>query len=170
MTFSIPLMRRLLRFACLFLICLPPAHAWEIGEFHNGMPRADVAEALKTWKFGKIIDVGPDGLFAYDLPDSPAGRRFLFTFCNDKLVSFDQEIDPSFRNFIVIASNYSNLYGNPLRVIPYTNVVASGEKDVLAMFWRKGMDYMGLKYALFPNGEQLSQTWQVNNNCWAAPR
>jgi hypothetical protein len=55
-------------------------------------------------------------------------------------------------------------------VIPYTNVIASGEKDVLAMFWRKGMDYMGLKYALFPNGEQLSQTWQVNNNCWGAPR
>ncbi len=163
-------MRRLLQLASLFLCCLPAAHAWEVGEFRNGMLKTEVVDALKTWKFGKVIDVGRDGLFAYDLPESPAGRRYLFTFCNDKLVSFDQEIEASFRNFIVIASNYSNMYGNPLRVIPYSNVVASGEKDVLAMFWRKGVDYLGLKYALFPSGEQLSQTWQVNNNCWAAPR
>jgi len=162
-------MFRLSLFAFL-LSCLPSAHAWEVGEFHNGMTRPEVTEALKTWNFGKIMDVGKDGLFAYDLPESQAGRRFLFTFCNDKLASFDQEIAPSFRNFIVIASNYSNIYGNPLRVIPYSNVVASGEKDVLAMFWRKGLDYMGVKYALFPTGEQLSMTWQVNNNCWAAPR
>jgi hypothetical protein len=154
----------------LLLCCLSAANAWEVGEFRNGMPRSEVADALKSWNFGKVIDVGRDGLFAYDLPESPAGRRFLFTFCNDKLVSFDQEIAPSFRNFIVVTSNYANMYGNPLRVIPYSNVVASGEKDVLAMFWRKGLDYIGVKYALFPTGEQLSLTWQVNNNCWQAPR
>jgi hypothetical protein len=38
------------------------------------------------------------------------------------------------------------------------------------MFWRKGSDYMGVKYALYPASEQLSMTWQVNNNCWQAPR
>jgi hypothetical protein len=162
-------MRRLGLFT-LLLSCLPPAQAWEVGEFHNGMSKAEVAEGLKSWNFGKVIDVGRDGLFAYDLPESPAGRRYLFSFCNDKTVSFDQEIEPSFRNFIIITSNYSNLYGNPLRVIPYSNVVASGEKDVLAMFWRRGSDYIGVKYAFFATGEQLSLTWQVNNNCWQAPR
>jgi hypothetical protein len=29
---------------------------------------------------------------------------------------------------------------------------------------------MGVKYVLFPTSEQLSMTWQVNNNCWQAPR
>jgi hypothetical protein len=38
------------------------------------------------------------------------------------------------------------------------------------MFWRKGSDYMGVKYALYRTSEQLSMTWQVNNNCWQAPR
>ena len=147
-----------------------PAHAWEVGEFKNGMSRAEVESTLKSWKFDKALPVGNDGLFAYDTPDSQAGRRFLFTFCNDKLVSFDQEVAPAFRHFIVIASNYSNLYGNPYKVFPYSSVVASGEKDVLAMFWRKGSDFIGLKYALYPTGEQLSMTWQVNNNCWQAPR
>jgi len=147
-----------------------PAHAWEIGEFKNGMPRNEVEQALKTWNFDKTLPVGNDGLFAYDLPNNPAGRRYLFTFCNDKLVAFDQEIEPAFRSFIVIASNYANLYGNPLKVIPYSGVVANGEKNLLAMFWRKGSDFIGVKYALYPISEQLSMTWQVNNNCWQAPR
>lgn len=147
-----------------------PAYAWEFGEFRNGMSRIEVESALKTWRFDKILPVGNDGLFAFDTPESQAGRRFLFGFCNDKLVSFDQEIAPAFRHFIVIASNYSNLYGNPFKVFPYSSVIASGEKDVLAMFWRKGGDFIGVKYALYPTGEQLSMTWQVNNNCWQAPR
>ncbi|MEQ1662937.1 MAG: hypothetical protein ABL877_09610 [Thiobacillus sp.] len=156
----------------LFLAALAslPAHAWDIGEFRNGMTRTEVETTLKSWHFDKVLPVGSDGLFAYDMAENPAGRRFLFDFCNDKLVSLDQEVAPAFRHFIVIASNYSNLYGNPLKVIPYSSVVASGEKNLLAMFWRKGSDYMGVKYALYPNGEQLSMTWQVNNNCWQAPR
>ncbi len=147
-----------------------PTQAWEIGEFKSGMSRVDVEQALKTWKFDKTLPVGNDGLFVYDLPNNPAGRRFLFNFCNDKLVSFDQEVEPAFRHFVVIASNYSNLYGNPLKVIPTTSVVATGEKNLLAMFWRKGADFMGVKYVLYPAGEQLSMSWQVNNNCWQAPR
>ncbi len=155
-------------FAGLFLAL--PAAAWEVGEFRNGMDRDQVEQSLKTWSFDKTLAIGNDGLFAYDLPNNPAGRRFLFTFCNDKLVAFDQEVEPAFRHFVIIASNYSNLYGNPLKVIPATSVIASGEKNLLAMFWRRGTDYIGLKYALFPTGEQLSMTWQVGNNCWQAPR
>jgi hypothetical protein len=90
-------------FACLLFAL--PVHAWEIGEFKNGMARGEVERALKTWNFDKTLPVGNDGLFAYDLPNNPAGRRYLFTFCNDKLVAFDQEIEPAFRSFIVIASN-----------------------------------------------------------------
>jgi hypothetical protein len=152
------------------LLLALPAQAWEVGEFKNGMSRVEVEQALKTWNFDKTVAVGNDGLFAYDLPNNPAGRRFLFSFCNDKLVSFDQEVEPAFRSFVVIASNYSNLYGNPVKVIPYSSVVATGEKDMLAMFWRKGADYMGLKYVLYPSSEQLSMTWQINNNCWPTPR
>jgi len=150
-------------------ISLPTA-AWEVGEFKKGMTRAEVDQTLKTWNFDKTLPVGSDGLLAYDPPGNPAGRRFLFTFCNDRLVAFDQEVEPDFRHFVTIASNYSNLYGNPIRVIPYTSVVANGEKNQLAMFWRRGTDYMGLKYILHPNSEQLSMSWQVNNNCWQAPR
>jgi len=152
------------------LLLTLPAQAWEIGEFRNGMSRSEVEQSLKTWRFDQTLPVGNDSLLAYDLAGNPTGRRFLFTFCNDKLVAFDQEIDPDFRHFITIASNYSNLYGNPLKVIPYSSVIASGEKNLLAMFWRKGTDYLGLKYVLYANSEQLSMTVQVGNNCWQAPR
>jgi hypothetical protein len=152
------------------LLLTLPAHAWQVGEFRNGMTRAEVEQSLNTWNFDKAMPVGNDELLVYDLASNPAGRRFLFTFCNDRLVAFDQEVEPAFRHFVVIASNYSNLYGNPLKVIPYTSVVANGEKNLLAMFWRKGTDYMGVKFVLYPVSEQLSMTWQINNNCWQAPR
>lgn len=152
------------------LLLTLPAQAWEVGEFKNGMSRSEVEQSLKTWRFDKTLSVGTDGLLAYDSSRNRTGRRFLFTFCNDKLVAFDQEIEPDFRHFVTIASNYSNLYGNPLKVIPYTSVIASGEKNLLAMFWRKGTDYLGLKYVLYSNSEQLSMTVQVGNNCWQAPR
>jgi hypothetical protein len=152
------------------LLLALPALGWEVGEFRNGMTRAELEKALKTWNFDKTLPVGSDSLYAYDSPDNPAGRRFLFTFCNDKLVAFNQEIEPAFRHFIIVASNYSNLYGNPLKVMPHTGVIASGEKNQLAMFWRDGSDYLGVKYALFPASEQLSMTWQITNNCWQAPR
>lgn len=161
-------MRKLVLLAGLLLTL--PAQAWEVGEFKHGMSRAEVEQALKTWDFGKSLPVGSDGLLVYDPPDHPAGRRFLFTFCNGSLVAFDQEVEPAFRHFVIIASNYSNLYGNPLKVIPTTSVIASGEKNLLAMFWRKGADYMGVKYVLYPSSEQLSMTWQISNNCWQAPR
>jgi hypothetical protein len=152
------------------LLLTLPAHAWQVGEFRNGMTRAEVEQSLKTWNFDKAMPVGNDELLVYDLASNPAGRRFLFTFCNDRLVAFDQEVEPAFRHFVVIASNYSNLYGHPLKGIPDTSVVANGEKNLLAMFWRKGTDYMGVKYVLYPVSEQLSMTWQINNNCWQAPR
>jgi hypothetical protein len=152
------------------LLLALPALGWEVGEFRNGMTRAELEKALKTWKFDKTLPVGSDSLYVYDSPDHPAGRRFLFTFCNDKLVAFNQEIEPAFRHFIIVASNYSNLYGNPLKVTPHTGVIASGEKNQLAMFWRDGSDYLGVKYALYPASEQLSMTWQISNNCWQAPR
>lgn len=152
------------------LLLALPALAWQVGEFRNGMTRAEVEAALKSWKFDQSQPAGNDGLFVYDFPENPAGRRFLFTFCNDQLVSLDQEVAPAFRHFVTIASNYSNLYGNPFQVIPYSSVIASGEKNTLAMFWRKGGDFVGLKYALHPSGEQLSMSWQINNNCWQAPR
>lgn len=152
------------------LLLTLPAQAWDVGEFRNGMSRSEVEQALKAWNFDRSLAVGNDGLFVYDLPNNPAGRRFLFTFCNDRLVAFEQEVEPAFRHFVVLASNYSNLYGNPLRVIPHTGIVANGEKNQLAMFWRKGADYVGIKYVLFPASEQLSMSWQVGNNCWQAPR
>lgn len=152
------------------LLLAPPAHAWEVGEFKNGMTRAEVDAALVSWNLDHRLPVGPDSVFVYDSLGNPAARRFLFTFCNDRLVALEQEVAPAFRHFVIIASNYANLHGDPVKVIPYTSVVASGEKNLLAMFWRRGSDYMGVKYLLQPTSEQLTMTWQISNACWQAPR
>ncbi|MFP5404442.1 MAG: hypothetical protein ACLGG2_07100 [Gammaproteobacteria bacterium] len=161
-------MRRLL--CALALAAALPVQAWEVGEFRHGMSRAEVEAALASWNFDRSLPVGPDSLFVYDGYGHPASRRFLFTFCNDRLVALEQEVAPAFRHFVIIASNYSSLHGDPFKVIPYTSVVASGEKNLLAMFWRRGGDFLGVKYVLHPTGEQLTMSWQIGNTCWQAPR
>lgn len=145
------------------------AQAFEVGEFKSGMTRDQLKSTLKSWNFENNLETG-DTLVAYDSADSPANRRYVFIFCNDKLVSFDQEIVGSFRNFITVTSDYNVQYGDPLKLLALTNVVGAGEKNTLAIYWRKMNDIIGIRYILQPNSEQLSVTYQVSNNCWRAPR
>ncbi|NWG39970.1 MAG: hypothetical protein HXY27_08415 [Hydrogenophilaceae bacterium] len=154
----------------LLALALPSAHAWQAGEFFNGMPRPDVEEALKSWKFGKITPLGSDMILAQDPIDQPGARNYEFQFCNDKLVGFEQLVKPSFQYFITIAGNYTNQYGNALYTMPYTKIVASGPISQLAIFWRKGTDFIGVRYLESTLGDQLRLSWQVNNSCWSAPR
>lgn len=145
------------------------AQAFEVGEFKSGMTRDQLKSTLKTWNFENNLETG-DTLVAYDSADSPANRRYVFIFCNDKLVGFDQEIAGSFRNFITVTSNYNAQYGDPLKLVALSNVIGAGEKNTMAIYWRKMNDIIGVRYILQPNSEQLSITYQVSNNCWRAPR
>jgi hypothetical protein len=154
----------------LALPALPTAHAWQAGEFYNGMPRAEVETALKSWQFAKLTTLGADALLAQDPSDQPGARNYEFQFCNDKLVGFEQLVKPSFQYFVTIAGNYSNQYGSALYTMPYTKMVASGPISQLAIFWRKGTDFVGVRYMESALGDQLRLSWQVNNSCWSAPR
>ena len=155
--------------ALTLLACCQSVQAFEVGEFKSGMTRNQLKTTLKSWNFENNIETG-DTLMVYDAPDSPAGRRYVFIFCNDKLVGFDQELAASFSNFVTITSNFSTQYGNPLKLVALHNVVGPGEKNTMAVYWRKMSDVIGVRYILQPNSEQLTTTYQVSNNCWEAPR
>jgi len=148
--------------------CSPAAQAWEVGEFKNGMPRAEVEQALKTWNFDKSLPVGNDGLFVYDLPTAP--RPPLLSPSATTSWCIRPGSRAAFRHFVVIASTTRTCTAIRSRSSPIPVSSANGETGPAAMFWRKGSDYIGRKYALYPTSEQLSMTWQVNNNCWQAPR
>ncbi len=151
------------------LACCQSALAFEVGEFKSGMTRNQLKTTLKSWNFENNVEAG-DTLMAYDSSDNPAGRRYVFIFCNDKLVGFDQEMAASFNNFVTVTGNFNTLYGSPLKVVALHNVVGAGEKNTLAIYWRKMSDVIGVRYILQPNSEQLTTTYQVSNNCWQAPR
>lgn len=155
-------------FLALFLLD-STAWAFEVGEFKSGMTRDQLKSALKSWNFKNNLETS-DTLVAYDSADNPANRRYVFMFCNDKLVGFDQDIVGSFRNFITVTGNYNIQYGDPMKLLALNNVLGAGEKNTLAIFWRKMNDIVGVRYLLQPNSEQLSITNQVSNNCWRAPR
>jgi hypothetical protein len=49
-------------------------------------------------------------------------------------------------------------------------VVSNGEKAVFALFWKNNLEYVGLKYIVLPNTEQMSLSFDSNNLCYATPR
>ena len=158
-----------LLFATACLVFSQTAGAFEVGEFKSGMTREQIKTTLKSWNFEKSIET-PDTLMTYDATDNAAARRYLFTFCNDRLVGFDQDVPGSFRNFTTITGNYNTEYGNPIKVQALNNVIATGAQNTLVIYWRKFSDIIGVRYQQMLYNEQLTLTNQISNNCWQAPR
>ncbi len=146
------------------------AASFEIDDFQSGMDKNKVKELLNNWKFDRIQEFSGNAVIAYDLPEKESFRQFTFVFCNDKLVSFEQAIKPEVKNFILMSSNYNKLYGQPAKVEATNNVISIGEKNQLAMFWRKSGDLVGLKIVLLPPNDQIIATYESPNTCWKIPR
>lgn len=145
------------------------AVAFEVGEFRNGMTREQVKAALAQWQFDRVRD-SDDALLAYDLPEKNTNRSFVFLFCNNRLARLEQEMKASAHHLIVITNNYLNAYGQPFKTEAGINVISSGSKDTLTMNWRKGNEFVGVRYQLLPGGEKLVVFHEVGNTCWQTPR
>jgi hypothetical protein len=157
----------------ILLLCFALCHhaqAFEIDQFKSGMSRAQVKEFLAEWNFDSVEDAGPDVTLAFDGVKKETSRLFKFYFCNDKLVTFEQSLKGSVKNFVTVTQNFVRQYGQPMKVDAATNVISNGEKSSMAIYWRFRNDFVGLRYINLPNGEDLSVSWEVNNNCFQAPR
>jgi hypothetical protein len=149
---------------------LGPAWSFEVDQFRSGMSRAQVKESLRQWQFDQLEDVGPEILLAYDLPSKQTSRLFKYYFCSDKLAVFEQSLKASVKSLITVTQNYVRQYGQPVKVDAGNNVVSNGEKSWFNIYWRFRNDYVGLRYVNLPNGEDLTVSFEVNNNCFSAPR
>lgn len=147
-----------------------PAAAFEVDSFKSGMTREQVREALKTYNFERVQDFSASTLIAYDTPEKGGNRQFVFDFCNDKLVSLQQEMGPSIRNLMIVVGNYNAKYGQPSKVTANTNVTSIGERNELTFHWRKGSDVVGVRYVTTAPVEQLMLVYETPNNCWQVPR
>lgn len=146
------------------------ANAFEVDAFKSGQSKEQVREALKTYTFDKVQDFSAQTLIAYDQPEKGTNRQFVFDFCNDKLVGFQQEMAPSPRNLTIIVNNYITKYGQPFKVSATSNVTSIGDKNELGFYWRRGPDVIGVKYSVTTPIEQLLLQYDVSNNCWQTPR
>lgn len=156
----------------LFAACLigPGAHAFEVAEFKSGMAQNEVKTLLiANWNFDRVMDLSDDVILAYD-NDPAIARRYQFRFCKGKLVGFEQDVRPSLKALIITTNNYNNQYGQPTRVYSNTHIVSNGEKAVFAMFWKNGIDTIGVKYIVLPSAEQMSLAFDANNLCYSTPR
>ncbi|MGQ9685172.1 MAG: hypothetical protein ACUVT2_02535 [Thiobacillaceae bacterium] len=152
------------------LIACGPALAFQVADFESGMARKDVMEKLITqWNFDKIEEPSSETILAYDT-QSELNRRYLFSFCKGKLTGFEQDIKPSLKALVIVIQNYTQKYGQPSRVYANTHVVSNGEKQVLGLFWKSGLEHIGVKYIILPQAEQMSLSFEVNNLCYQTPR
>jgi hypothetical protein len=146
------------------------AHAFEVAEFKSGMSEIEVKTLLiANWNFDRVLEPSDDVILAYD-NDPSIARRYQFRFCKGKLVGFEQDVRPSVKSLIISVNNYNQKYGQPNRVYSNTHVVSNGEKAVFALFWKNNLEYVGLKYIVLPNTEQMSLSFDSNNLCYATPR
>jgi len=160
-------------FHLIFLVlCLtvPAANAFEVAEFKSGMAQNEVKTLLiANWNFDRVVEPSDDVILAYD-NDPSIARRYQFRFCKGKLVGFEQDVRPSLKSLIISVNNYNQQYGQPYRVYSNTHVVSNGEKAVFALFWKNNAEYIGVKYIVLPNTEQMSLSFDNNNLCYSTPR
>jgi len=157
--------------ALLLAACLAaPAHAFEVAEFKSGMAENEVKTLLlANWNFEHVVEPSDDVILAYD-NDPAIARRYQFRFCKGKLVGFEQDVRPSLKSLIITVNNYNTQYGQPARVYSNTHIVSNGEKAVFALFWKNGVDSIGVKYLVLPNVEQMSLSFDSSNLCYGTPR
>ena len=163
-------MQRLSIICFVALAFAAPANAFEVDAFKSGMSKEQVKEALKSYTFDKVQDFSAQTLIAYDQPEKGSNRQFVFDFCNDKLAGLQQEMAPSNRNLVIVINNYNTKYGQPIKVKAGSNVTSTGDKNELALYWRKGLDVVGVKYSVIAPIEQLLVQYDAPNNCWQTPR
>lgn len=146
------------------------AQAFEVAEFKSGMAQTEVKSLLiANWNFDRVLEPSDDVILAYD-NDPSIARRYQFRFCKGKLVGFEQDVRPSLKSLIISVSNNNQQYGQPHRVYSNTHVVSNGEKAVFALFWKNNLEYIGVKYIVLPNNEQMSLSFDSNNLCYPTPR
>ena len=163
-------MQRLSIIGLLVLVLAAPADAFEVDVFKSGMTKEQVKEALKSYTFDKVQEFSAQTLIAYDQPERGSNRQFTFDFCNGKLAGLQQEMGPSTRNLVILINSYNAKYGQPFKVNAASNVTSIGDKNELALYWRKGLDLVGVRYSVTSPIEQLLLQYDVSNNCWQTPR
>ncbi|MDP2788099.1 MAG: hypothetical protein Q8O79_08510 [Pseudomonadota bacterium] len=146
------------------------ARAFEVAEFKSGMAQNEVKTLLiANWNFDRVLEPSDDVILAYD-NDPSIARRYQFRFCKGKLVGFEQDVRPSLKSLIISVNNYNQKHGQPYRVYSNTHVVSNGEKAVFALFWKNNLEFIGVKYIVLPNNEQMSLSFDSNNLCYSTPR
>lgn len=164
------MLRRSFAFLLPLILITSPASAFEVAEFKSGMAQNEVkTQLIANWNFDRIVEPSDDVILAYD-NDPSIARRYQFRFCKGKLVGFEQDVRPSLKSLIITVNNYNTQHGQPNRVYSNTHVVSNGEKAVFALFWKSGAEYIGVKYIVLPNAEQMSLSFDANNLCYATPR
>jgi hypothetical protein len=157
---------RTLVLALLIVACEWPlaASAFEVEGFRSGMTKSDVEAKLRSWQ--RVSEVEPGTLVATD----QFGNTSSFNFCEGKLVSMQQNLKPSLRQFVAIMRDFNSRHGQPFSSVAGSRAHQTGQVNELSIWWRYGGEFVSVYYMGSSLGESLSTSHQVPNSCFKVPR
>lgn len=141
-----------------------PAQAFQVEGFHSGMTKAEVEAKLAGWN--RVSEVEPHTIVAID----KAGNASSFNFCQGKLVSMQQNLKPTLRQFSLAVRDFNSKFGQPFSSAAGSRIHAQGQIDEIGIWWRDGNEYVSVYYMGTPLGESLSVSYQTPNQCFKVPR
>ena len=91
---------------------------------------------------------------------------YEFHFCNNELVSFRKDFEPSMQNFINVFDDLASKYGN--MIIGYSNInftSSVGERREIALKWILQNLEIELSYTIYEINDALTVRFYKKNNC-----
>lgn len=155
-----PVVASVISFCCWSLV----ANAFEVEGFRSGMPKSEVEAKLRTWQ--RVSEVDPGTLVTID----QLGNASSFNFCEGRLVSMQQNLKPSLRQFVTLMRDFNTRHGQPFSSAAGSRTHQTGQIDELGVWWRSGNEFVSVYYMGSSAGESLSTSHQVPNSCFKVPR
>jgi hypothetical protein len=142
-----------------FLLVLNSS-AFEIDMFRSGMSKTQVKSLLKHYA---TVEEKEDNIFAIE---NSFSRFYSFNFCNEKLVMVKKDLNPSIKELIILFDKLTNNYGKPIHLNTKINKLCTkNTQHAISFYWKSGIERISLDYSVFPENEQFSVTYEIENTC-----
>jgi len=133
--------------------------------FHSDMTMAEVKQFLEERNY-QNIDIKDDYIFANVLSIKNVWLAYEFHFCENKLVSFRKDFDPSMKNFISLFNDLISKYGNTITGSSHINLShPMGEIREIVLTWELSNIEIELSYMILETNDNLTVRFFMNNKC-----
>lgn len=147
---------------CSILIFSGMANAFEKNSFKTGMTYAEVLLMLEQMNYS-IVSQQDSNIYS---TAGKNGRLNNFIFCNKKLVGYQIDYEPSIKNAILLADEYTKKFGSATTTRSNIKLTQVGQINSWSTIWVNKTDYYQINLTSIPNNDSLYLYMESKNTCW----